>query len=215
MLLAYISRFIWLWLKRRGIKWDTQDRGDAPLSWDTCIRHFGWVSVLGLSCWAALAYGLAQTLNTQIVLLQAASNGWVKPGDALLWFFPILGGFSFSIWIARFTSLTFPTLDRLRLFSIPEEVRPPRVVDALVRFHDKFAAALPSTQDRQAALDHALGDPGFYVRQRLRTRLKSNVAAMLLPKIMSGVPLSDPELFLAFSERHCLDALHVRAAASS
>jgi len=215
LLMAYISRFIWLWLKRRGIKWDTQDRGDAPLSWDTCIRHFGWVSVLGLSCWAALAYGLAQTPNTQIVLLQAASNGWVKPGDALLWFFPILGGFSFSIWIARFTSLSFPRLARMRLFSIPEEVCPPRVVAALVRFNDIFAARLPSTEHRQAALDHALGDPGFYVRQRLRTRLKSNLAAMLLPKILSGAPLSDSELYLGLGERHCLDALHIRAVSSS
>lgn len=208
LLMAYISRFFWLWLKRRGISWGTQDRGDAPLSWDLCVRSFGWISAIGLGCWAALAYGLAQTPHTQVVLLEAASGGWVKPGDALLWFFPILGGFSFSIWIARYTSLTFPWLAQRRLFTIPEEMRQPPVVGAVVAWERRLAAALPTTDRRADAVRQVLADPGFYVRHRHETRVRPRVAADLLPKILSGVALSERELFAAFGERRCFDAMH-------
>jgi membrane glycosyltransferase len=210
LLMAYITRFFWLWIKRRGIAWDAQDRGDAPLDWATCLRHFGWVSVVGIAAWAALAYGLAQTPNTQIVLLEAASNGWIKPGDALLWFFPILGGFSFSIWIARFTSLTFPGLAERHLFSIPEEIHRPRVVHALVAWEHRIGGRIPPADDRRAALKHALSDPGFYVRHREQTRGRHRVARVLLEKIVAGTSLSDREMFAALSERVCFDALHIR-----
>jgi membrane glycosyltransferase len=208
LLMAYITRFFWLWLKRRGIDWGAQDRGDAPLPWDVCLRHFGWVSVVGLLCWGGLAYGLAKTPHTQTILLGAASNGWIKPGDALIWFFPILGGFSFSIWIARFTSLTFPSLARRRLFAIPEEVRPPRVVGTLVGWEGRLAAALPKMRGRHETVRDALRDPGFYVRHRHQTRPKRRVAGLLLPKILAGTVLSEREMFAALGERRCFDALH-------
>jgi membrane glycosyltransferase len=207
--MAYITRFFWLWLKRRGITWNAQDRGDAPLSWDVCVRHFGWISLTGLLCWSALAYGLAQTPYTQVVLLQAASNGWVRPGDALLWFFPILGGFTFSIWIARFTSLTFPRLARHRLFAIPEEVCPPRVIGAVVAWERRFTELLPDTHTRDGAIRHALADRHFYVRHRQQTRTRRRVTQRLMPKILAGAPLSDKEMFAALGERDCFDALHL------
>jgi membrane glycosyltransferase len=212
LLMAYVSRFFWLWLKRRGINWDAQDRGDAPLSWDSCLRHFGWVSAIGIICWAALAYGLAQTPYTQVVLLGAATNGMVSPNDALLWFFPILGGFSFSIIIARFTSLSFPALLRRRLFAIPEELHPPAVVAAIPLWQRHFESLLPPTHSRGAALRHAIADPGFYIRHRQQTRSRHRIAGALLPRIMAGAVLSEREMFNALSDRKCLDALHMRGA---
>jgi membrane glycosyltransferase len=208
LMMAYITRFFWLWLKRRGISWGTQDRGDAPLSWDTCLRFFGWISLVGIACWTALAWAIAQTPESQVLLLEVASDGWVRPGDALLWFFPILGGFSFSIWIARYTSLTFPWLLRRRLFAIPEEIRPPRVIGAVIAWEHRLAAILPPTERRADAMRQVLADPGFYVRHRQGTRLRPEVAGRLLPKILSGQHLSERELFAAFGERRCFDALH-------
>jgi membrane glycosyltransferase len=142
------------------------------------------------------------------MLLGAASNGWLKPGDALVWFFPIFGGFSFSPWIARYTSLSFPALAKRRLFTIPEEIHRPRVIDAVIRWERWLAANLPDVDAGEDAVRNALGDPGFYVRHRRHTRARPRVARMLLPKISSGAPLSDKEMFAAFGDRACFDALH-------
>lgn len=209
LMMIYISRFLWLWLKRKGISWGTQQRGDEPLPWDQCVRHFGWISAIGVACLLGMIYQITQVPWTQQVLLSAMSGGMVRPTDLILWFAPIIGGFTASIWIARVTSLTFPAIARRKLFAIPEEIETPDVVKALTLWDAHFRAMLPDVADPAQAIGQLLRDPGFYVRHRRETRLRPRVWQALGAKIEAGVRLKAAELQLALSERRCFDALHM------
>ncbi|WP_404710226.1 glucans biosynthesis glucosyltransferase MdoH [Sphingomonas sp. MMS24-J13] len=209
LMMVYISRFLWMWLKRKGISWGTQQRGDEPLPWDQCVRHFGWISAIGVACLLGMIYQITQVPWTQQVLLSAMSGGMVRPTDLILWFAPIIGGFTASIWIARVTSLTFPSVARRNLFAIPEEIETPDVVKALTMWDEHFRAMLPDVTDPTRAIAEVLRDPGFYVRHRRETRVRPRVWETLGRKIQTGVRLKAAELQLALSERRCFDALHV------
>jgi membrane glycosyltransferase len=203
LMMIYVTRFLWLWFKRKGISWGTQQRGDEPLPWDQCLRHFGWVSAVGAASLLAMAYQISQVPWTQQMLLSAMSGGLIRPSDLILWFFPIIGGFTASIWIARVTSLTFPSLMRRHLFAIPEEIETPAVVVRLIAWDLHFREVLP---DRPIA--QILADPAFYVRHRRETRPRAHIAAAILPKIRAGHRLDRAEFLRAFGERRCFDALH-------
>jgi membrane glycosyltransferase len=208
LMMVYITRFLWLWVKRKGISWGTQARGDEPLPWDACITHFGWVSALGLACLLAMAYQITQVPWTQQVLLSAMSGGLVRPTDLILWFLPIIGGFTASIWIVRTTSLTFPSLARRGLFCIPEEIEVPEVVRRLKVWDARFRMMLPDVADPARAIGQTLGDRDFHARHRRETRTRPAIAASLLPRIRAGAALARAEMLLALGERRCFDELH-------
>lgn len=209
LMMIYISRFLWLWLKRKGISWGTQQRGDEPLPWDICVRHFGWVSAIGMLCLFGMAYQILQVPWTQQMLLSAMSGGLIRPTDLILWFSPILGGFTCSIWIVHATSKTYPALARRGLFCIPEEVETPAVVQRLMLWDEHFRRMLPDVGDPERAIGQMLRDPDFYVRHRRETRVRPHISARLLPKIRDGVPLRGAELLMAIGERGSFDALHM------
>jgi membrane glycosyltransferase len=206
--MIFITRFLWLWVKRKGISWGTQARGDEPLPWDACVRYFGWVSMLGAACLAIMVYQLATVPWTQQVLISAMSNGLVKPLDLVLWFSPILLGFTLAVWIARATSLTFPSLARLRLFSIPEEIEPPEVVRAVLRWEQHFERLIPDARLSRETVDAALRSERFYVLHRRETRARRRASDALRTKIALRQPLEDSELLTALADRLSFDALH-------
>ncbi|MDF0488656.1 glucans biosynthesis glucosyltransferase MdoH [Sphingomonas sp. H39-1-10] len=213
LMMAFISRFLWLWVKRKGINWDTQSRGDEPLLWHDCVRYFGWVSVLGAACLALMAWQLATVPWTQQVLLSAVSGGLIEPLDLVLWYSPILLGFTFSVWIARVTSRTFPLLAARKLFSIPEEIDVPQVVTALQRYETRFRAVLPDPRAGETVAA-AVRDPDFYVRHRRETRARARPPERLLAKIARAERLERAEVNLALSDRASFDALHRSGARS-
>jgi membrane glycosyltransferase len=215
LMMIYITRFLWLWVKRKGISWGTQQRGDEPLPWDLCIRHFGWISALGLLLVLAMAYQISQVPWTQQILLSAMSGGMVRPSDLILWFMPILGGFTLSVWIVRATSLSFPALARRGLFCIPEEVETPEVVRRLALWQDRFRAMLPDVGDAQHAIGAVLRDADFYQRHRRETRPRAHIAETLLPRIRAGARLRKDDLMRALGESRCFDALHQRCSAAA
>jgi len=209
IMMICISRFLWLWLKRRSISWDAQVRGDAPLPWPLALRHFGWVMLLGVAGWAAMFWQLDQVPAEKGALLETFSGGWLKPNDLILWFFPILGGFVASGWMARVTSFSFPALKERRIFAIPEEIDTPAVIRSVQSWDARLRAELPDI-DHPAEVGHyAVANPTFYVNHRRETRLKPRVAAALLPRIRAKAHLSPRELLVALGERRCFDALHV------
>ena len=208
LIMIYITRFLFLWLKRKGISWDTQARGDEPLTWTVCFRYFGWVSAIGTACLGVMVYQLTQVPWTQQVLLSSISNGMVKPLDLVLWFSPILVGFTLSVWIARVTSRTFSGLSARRLFCIPEEMEPPKVVLSVVRWEAHFRDIAHCSTDAGGSLDNALRDPGFYVRHRRETRNRRATSQDLLAKIRSDRPLEPREVMMALNDRASFDALH-------
>lgn len=209
LIMICITRFLWMFVKRKSISWGTQARGDEPLSMEICVRHFGWISAFGTACLAAMLYSISQVPWTQEVLLSAMSGGLVEPIDLLLWFSPVLLGFTFSIWIAVITSRTFEGVAARRLFAIPEEVETPPVVRAVLRWEARFREVLPDVTASEAVIAETLRDPRFYVLHRRETRTRRHVADALLEKIGAVGRLSREELMAALSDRRCFDALHV------
>jgi membrane glycosyltransferase len=213
MVMIFFTRFLWMWAKRKGIDWGTQPRGDEPLPWETCVKNFTWVSVIGAVCAVTMVWQIASVPWTQEVLLSTMSRGLLEPADLLIGFAPILVGFTISIWIAHATSKTWPVVSRLRLFTIPEEVEAPPVVQAVLRWEASFRKLLPNVADREQAIARVLGDPWFYERHIGSTRQRSGVAAILLPQIQLGQRLTSPQLLRAVTDIDCFTALHLRSRA--
>lgn len=214
IMMIFITRFLWLWVKRKGISWGTQQRDDSPLPWVDCFRQFGWLSILGLACWTALLVAIWNVPAGQAALMETFSGGWLRPSDLLIWFSPILGGFLGSVWIARATSRTFPSLRARRLFSIPEEFHTPRVLRETLEWNSRFRELLPNCENHAETVSYAVGSPQFYARHRQETKIRPHVAKWLLPKISAKSALTDQELMLALGERNCFDAIHVAHANS-
>jgi membrane glycosyltransferase len=208
IVMVYISRFLWQWTKRRSISWGAQRRDDDALSWAQCFQHFGWVSTVGIICWALLGYRVLHVSEVRSLLLQTVTGGWINPGVILLWFFPIVAGLAGSVLIVRLTSKTLPLIRACNLFCIPEEIETPPVIEDMLIRERHFSTGIPDPNDKTATIAYAMQDRGFYIRHRPETRLRPHVAKALLPKIDSGLALTDREVLLALSERQCFDALH-------
>lgn len=209
IMMINLTRFIWLWLKRRSISWDKSQRRDGLVPWDRCWRYLGWVSAVGLLCAAALGFEVQHIPTQRSLLIETISGGWVTPGALLVGFFPIIGGFSGSVLIVRFTSRVFPSVRARRLFCIPEEIEMPPVLRNLLRWEERLAQLLARLREPGEALVYAISDPEFYVKHRPQTRLRPHIAQALLPKIRSRAALSERELLLSLGERRCFDALHM------
>jgi membrane glycosyltransferase len=210
IIMVFITRFFWLWAKRKTISWGTQQRDDVPLLWRDCYRHFGWVSGIGLVCWVLISMEVLHVSAERMITLETLSGGWVTPANLLLWFLPVLAGLTSSVVIARITSLTVPALRRWRLFCTPEEIEPPSVVTDTITWERFFCKALPQIEQPAEVLAFAVTDADFYVSHRPETRQRPAVAAWLLPKVRSGQKLTERETLLALSERTCFDAMLVQ-----
>ncbi len=129
LLMVMISYFFWGWVKRRTVLWGQQQRDDQPLAWKDAWESFRGVMALGIAGWAsllALLHGAIQSPHA--MLLESMTDGWVRPGSMLMWYAPILAGWTLSVFLVQWTSRTFPVINRLRWFAIPEELEPPRVL---------------------------------------------------------------------------------------
>lgn len=213
IMMIYITKFVWLWIKRKSISWGTQQRDDSALSWSDCLKYFGWVSLVGIVAWAAMDYQVDQVNSASRVILQTFAGKWVKPSDIMLWFFPILGGFTFSVVIARVTSKTFPSLLRRKLFLIPEEISPPEVALRMHDWESDLRAMVPDQEDTETAIRFAMTSKNFFIRHRPETRRRQHVKLWLLPRIQAKQKLTEHEYRIALSERSCFDELHAQNSA--
>jgi membrane glycosyltransferase len=101
-----------LFVLRRGVGWDAQDRDGRRISWREATRQF----------WPAAAFGAALAVS---IALSAP--------EALFWTAPILVSFLLAIPFAALSSLDAPDASaaRIRLAMIPEEAHPPAEVRAV------------------------------------------------------------------------------------
>lgn len=74
ILMIRITQFVWLWLRRKSVAWDSQTRGGEPLRWDVCIRRFGWISVLGVTAWIAMAHQIRRKCFDALHMAQVDSR---------------------------------------------------------------------------------------------------------------------------------------------
>ncbi|APH60012.1 Periplasmic glucan glucosyltransferase [Granulibacter bethesdensis] len=208
LMMAFISKFVWLWIKKRSISWGTQQRDDEPLPWQQCIRHFGWTAALGIIATLFLLHQIQSVPFQVVALLSIASGHWLQPMSIFVWFFPILAGLAGSVFVARVTSRTFPALLRHRWFMIPEEVQVPDEINDLMVWNDFLNQKIPDPSDIAATVHYAITDPSFYIRQRTRARFRSTIAERILAKLNNGEKLSLREFMIAIHEKTCLDKLH-------
>ncbi|GCD54258.1 glucans biosynthesis glucosyltransferase MdoH [Acetobacter pasteurianus] len=208
LMMAFISKFVWLWAKRKSISWGTQQRDDEALSWSTCIKCFSWTTAIGIVCTIALYAEIQKVPAQSAALLSMASGHLLEPMSLFLWFFPILGGLSGSIIIARFTSRTFPILKKMKIFSIPEEIDPPEEIKNTLIWTKELQLRVPDPENEVECFLYALKDKSFYLAQRARCRIKTHISAKIKQKLSKGEKLSLKEFMFALNEKACLDLLH-------
>lgn len=212
LIMVYITRFLWLWIRRKSITWGTQQRDDEALTWSSCFRHFGWVSVLGCIFWVLLWWQIQTIPAQRMDLIEAASGGALSPSTMIFWFLPILGGMSASVIIVQITSRTSKFINDCELFKIPEERVVPFEVKVLERVNSILNKAIPSPENAEDVIRYATKDVFFYVNHRHEIRYRPHIAERLLPKIHNNLPMTEKEWGIAIRERACFDAIHQKYA---
>ena len=150
LMMIMVSYFLWAWVKRRTVSWGQQQRDDRAVAWKDAWKSFRGVMVLGIAGWAALlalVHGAIQSLHA--MLLESITYGWIQPGSMLMWYAPILAGWALSVFLVQWTSRTFPTINRIRWFAIPEELNPPKVLQEVRTLEQQFRSwwEIPDTDD--------------------------------------------------------------------
>lgn len=207
LMMAFITKFIWFWVKRKSISWGTQQRDDEVMPWSECFKYFGWTTCVGVVASYLLYLEVISIPEQARELLALLTNKRLEPNDIFLWFTPILGGLCFSILIARLTSRTFEGLRRAGWFVIPEEFSQPQEITDLLEWNGRLKNKLPDPDDVEACVRYALSCPQFYLQQRASSRRKPMLSARILDKLNTNENLSLQEFMLAISEKSCLDAL--------
>lgn len=112
--MLFHTRFVLAALLGRGIQWRSPSRDNSDTTWGDAVRNHGVQTVIG-AVWAAGVYYLEPTF--------------------LWWLSPIVGALMVSIPVSVFSSRVSlgRRSQRARLFRIPEESRPPRVLRRMVR----------------------------------------------------------------------------------
>jgi membrane glycosyltransferase len=113
--MLFHTQFIAAALFGGKLGWKSPPREDAETSWGEALRRHGWHTLLGLA-WLALVY-------------------WLNPAF-LWWLLPVAGALAVSIPISVWSSRVSlgRRLREERMFLIPEESYPPRVLRRMRRF---------------------------------------------------------------------------------
>ena len=181
--MLFHTRFVTAAFLGWKVHWKSPPREDAQTHWGDAVRRHGLHTVIGI-VWAAIVY-------------------WLNP-SFLWWLSPVVGALIVSIPLSVFSSRVSlgRRMRRLRLFMIPEEVRPPRELRA-TRKHLRNAPPMPDF--RQAVVDPvtnalmcAIGTARFPHDRRLIAVREAHVrhALEVGPDKLTGkqklVLLSDP-----------------------
>jgi len=181
--MLFHTRFVTAAFLGWKVHWKSPPREDAQTHWGDAVRRHGLHTVIGL-VWAAIVY-------------------WLNP-SFLWWLSPVVGALIVSIPLSVLSSRVSlgRRMRRLRLFMIPEEVRPPRELRA-TRKHLRNAPPMPDF--RQAVVDPvtnalmcAIGTTRFPQDRRLIAVREATVrhALEVGPDKLTGkqklVLLSDP-----------------------
>ncbi len=129
--MLFHTRFVTAAFLGWKVHWKSPPREDAQTHWGDAVRRHGLHTVIGI-VWAAIVY-------------------WLNP-SFLWWLSPVVGALIVSIPLSVLSSRVSlgRRMRRLRLFMIPEEVRPPRELRA-TRKHLRNAPPMPDF--RQAVVD--------------------------------------------------------------
>nr|WP_281504036.1 glucans biosynthesis glucosyltransferase MdoH [Chromohalobacter beijerinckii] len=187
--MLFHTRFVLTALLGRAIQWRSPSRDNSDTPWGDAVRHHGFQTLIG-AVWAAGVYYMEPTF--------------------LWWLAPIVGALMVSIPVSVFSSRV--SLGRwcqhARLFRIPEETHPPRVLRRMVRHLKRMRAqqaAAPTfvqvVVDPMAnALGCALATSRHGISALLRQRREERVRAVVTENPIKVEPsaklnfLDDPVL---------------------
>jgi membrane glycosyltransferase len=188
--MLFHARFVAAALTGWTVAWKSPPRGDNETGWDEALRRHGLHTLLGLA-WAGLVW-------------------WLNPAF-LWWLLPVAGALALSIPISALSSRVAwgRRARRARLFLIPEESQPPRVLRRMRR-HLRQAAPYP---DFIAAVVDPLANAIVCATESARTHLSEAVRAAhaaLDERAIAGGPdaLGAADRVALLGDAHALASLH-------
>jgi membrane glycosyltransferase len=112
--MLFHTQFVLAAFSRWKIQWKSPPREDSETTWGEATRRHGWHTLLGV-LWAGGVY-------------------WLNP-SFLWWLLPVVGALMVSIPLSVYTSRVSlgRGLRKARLFVIPEELRPPKEIHAMMQ----------------------------------------------------------------------------------
>lgn len=112
VLMMFHSFFVLFTVLGLQIKWNPQNRADKGLGLGHCLKHYGWLTVLGAMCWP-------------VAIDYLGASGW--------WLSPIFAGWLLAPFLAWLTSNKGlgKFLVKCGLFVTPEEVHTPPELQGL------------------------------------------------------------------------------------
>lgn len=161
VMMIFITLFFWQWARRTQVVWGNQDRGDTELSLSESWQYFGKISLFGMAMWVILIHYAMHVSSLTSAILSTASHGLVHPVDLLFWYFPVIGGISMAVWMARWTSINGEWLRKKGIFVIPEEVCIPTVVSDMMDMERELRSRLPNQDDFQSVFYFVTKDEVF------------------------------------------------------
>ncbi|OLO04356.1 MULTISPECIES: glucans biosynthesis glucosyltransferase MdoH [Salinicola] len=132
--MLFHTRFVLTSIMGWAIQWRSPSRENSDTTWGDAIRNHWSQTVIG-AVWAVGVYFMEPTF--------------------LWWLSPIVGAMMISIPVSTLSSRVSlgSACFRARLFRIPEETHPPRVLRRMVRYLGRMNAAAPTPNFIQVVVD--------------------------------------------------------------
>jgi len=132
--MLFHTRFVLTSIMGWAIQWRSPSRENSDTTWGDAIRNHWSQTVIG-AVWAVGVYLMEPTF--------------------LWWLSPIVGAMIISIPVSTLSSRVSlgSACFRVRLFRIPEETHPPRVLRRMVRYLGRMNAAAPTPSFVQVVVD--------------------------------------------------------------
>lgn len=202
IIMMFISKFIWLWARKKTVRWGTQKRDDEALTLKDAWTDFGWVSACGIAATFYVIYRATQTPEQTIFLVILLRHHIVSAAFVAAWLTPILLGLIFAPWIALYSSKSPSFFINKKIFSTPVEMNIPPIVSKNKKFFDKLVKKIPDPENN-LTLDYYFSDDLFIENHDKITRNRHAIKNYMLPLIEKGFNFSDKELSIIITEKTC------------
>ncbi|MBR0559891.1 glycosyltransferase family 2 protein [Neokomagataea anthophila] len=156
-----INMFLWQWIKRKKLTWESQDRDGTKLGWMECIKNYYPLSLLG---GGIILYSRANIFPYMHIQQFRTLGIQLGPGgiDAFKFslIFPALV-FLFSPAFVRLTSIEIPFVKKMKWLKTPydgEDLHP--VVKKTYQYTEEMRDLIPS----EMSFKDAISSPWFTMR---------------------------------------------------
>nr|WP_294914223.1 glucans biosynthesis glucosyltransferase MdoH [uncultured Neokomagataea sp.] len=203
IIMMFISKFIWMWAKKKAIRWGTQKRDDEALTLQEAWRDFGWVSACGIAATFYVIYRATQTPEQTVFLFILLRHHIISAAFVAAWLAPILLGLIFAPWIALYSSKSSYFSINRKIFSTPVEINIPSIIIKNKKFFDKLITKIPDPEDDLLLNNFYFSDDLFIKQHDKITRNRPIIRNYMLPIIKNNTEISEKELSVIITEKTC------------